>query len=118
MNVGPDSSTLQAQLQAQQQANTPVVRPARAQTPVQQTQNAGRDSTRSGLGDGSSQQAARQVRGQGVRSDVALSSDEELQSASENVNALLRREAPVGRLSQRAAAPENTALGQIIDIRV
>jgi len=119
VNINPNASSLQAQLQAQLQAGKTGVRPKSsgvetAPTPkktiIDERIAARRDDS------GSSRRLP--VKQANHTSD--LSTSQELSSAKERVRQVAsnNREAPTGRTSTRQNDLRNQPLGQIIDIRV
>jgi len=118
VDINPNASTLQSQLQVQLQASKTGIKPRSSgveQTPTQKTVideriNARRDDSG----------ASRRLPVKQTDRSNELSSPQELDSAKERVKAVAsnNREAPTGRISARQNSLRNQPLGQIVDIRV
>jgi uncharacterized membrane protein len=116
VDVNPNASTVQAQLQAQLQAGKNNARPSdsnQAQRPkdvIEERIQARRDESGT----------SRQLPVKRSTRNVDLSSPQELDAAKARVSDVAgnNREAPVGRTSARQNELRSQPLGQIIDIRV
>ncbi|MCJ9428106.1 hypothetical protein [Kordiimonas marina] len=108
VDINPNASGLQTQLQAQLQARAgkgPAKPVARVQSPFEK---------------GSETGTGRQLIKSANPRTGGLSTDAEIEAATERATSFGagQREAPIGRISTQAANGRNVPLGQIIDIRV
>jgi len=118
VDLNPNASSLQAQLQAQLQAGKTGVKPRTAVADIRPQPKDTADARAKVRGDDNSGSRRLPVKQPGRLSE--LSSPRELDDAKARVTRVAgnNREAPIGRTSARQSELRNQPLGQIVDIRV